>query len=199
MAEYAILKVREKTKKVTKRLAKKYELNMLDFTQAMVEYFDHTGLNPQDKEVLKPAEELKSLRNTLISFFRTQEKEYILPVFTKMDLLIGRFMQYLEEEAPKTGGANIPKLPTGDIENFKQKTQSSEQENDSNNTIDSSEELKKVKNDYERLSLKHKTMLTHLNNILSKTENKSTGLSKMPVVNMTMAEIEDIKKLIKKL
>ena len=197
MAEYAILKVREKTKKATLRLAKKHEMNILDFTQSMVEYFDHTGLHPREKEVLKPAEELKALRNTIISFFRTQEKEYVLPVFTKMDVLIGRFMQYLDEEAPKIDGSKPSSFSVKSEITKDDKTESKvtvESESKS-----SSDELKKLKNEYERLKLKYDTTLGYLNNIIENTENKSTGLSKAPVISLSMVEINDIKKSLKKI
>lgn len=200
MAEYAILKVREKTKKDTQRLAKKFEMNILEFTQSMCDYFTHTGLNPQDKQVLSPAEELKKLRNTVISFHRTQEKDYILPTFSKMELLIGRFMQYLDEEAPKIEGAKKKDFEVPDIEELREK-ETQKKEIPSGEKVSGkteSEELKDLKNEYERLELKHKTMMAHLDSILKKTENKSTGLSKMPVINMPMAEIEQIRKLFKK-
>jgi hypothetical protein len=101
MVEYALIKVRPETKKVTSRLAKKHSLNMLDFMEAMAKYFDTTGVNPKDQVILSPAEELKKFRDTIVSFMRKQENDFIKPTFGKMDTLIARFTDYINEEAPK--------------------------------------------------------------------------------------------------
>ena len=81
MVEYALIKVRPETKKVTSRLAKKHSLNMLDFMEAMAKYFDTTGVNPKDMQVLSQAEELKKFRETIVSFMRKQENDFIKPTF----------------------------------------------------------------------------------------------------------------------
>lgn len=53
----------------------------------MVDFFQKTGYDPAE-EFETPAAEVKKLRNTLVSFIRKQEKDYIVPLNDKMDHLI---------------------------------------------------------------------------------------------------------------
>jgi len=43
----------------------------------MAKYFEVTGLNPKDQVILSPAEELKKFRDTIVSFMRKQENDFI--------------------------------------------------------------------------------------------------------------------------
>ncbi|MBK5247673.1 MAG: hypothetical protein JJE49_10455, partial [Peptostreptococcaceae bacterium] len=104
MADFATINVKRTTKIVIARIAKKYNMSIVDFVESIGNYFDVTGVNPADQVVLSPAEELKKFRDTIISFMRKQEKDYILPVFGQMEILIARFMEYIENEAPRKDG-----------------------------------------------------------------------------------------------
>src|SRR5450759_1039376 len=152
MVEYALIKVRPETKKVTSRLAKKHSLNMLDFMEAMAQYFDTTGVNPKDQVILSPAEELKKFRDTIISFMRKQENDFIKPTFGKMDTLIARFVKYIEEEAPKNGDA-------GGQNKFKNIVSSSKMLTDQNKEFHENENVKgETKNEeYNLLLEKYET------------------------------------------
>src|SRR5664280_2561070 len=101
MTDYASIKIKTKTKNSADRLMKKFEMNGLEFYDSVMEYFEVTGVNPKDQVILSPAEELKKFRDTIISFMRKQENDFIKPTFGKMDTLIARFIKYIEEEAPK--------------------------------------------------------------------------------------------------
>ena len=105
MAKYETLNSNSETKITIARLAKKFDMSLVDFLEAMAKYFEITGLNPKDQVILSPAEELKKFRDTIISFMRKQENDFIKPTFGKMDTLIARFVKYIEEEAPKNGDA----------------------------------------------------------------------------------------------
>ena len=60
----------------------------VDFLDAMAKYLEITGLNPKGQVVLSPAEELKKFRDTIVSFMRKQENDFIKPTFGKMDTLL---------------------------------------------------------------------------------------------------------------
>ena len=100
-AKYETLNSNSETKITIARLAKKFDMSLVDFLDAMAKYFEITGLNPKDQVVLSPAEELKKFRDTIVSFMRKQENDFIKPTFGKMDTLIARFTDYINEEAPK--------------------------------------------------------------------------------------------------
>jgi hypothetical protein len=201
MVEYALIKVRPETKKVTSRLAKKHSLNMLDFMEAMAQYFDTTGVNPKDQVILSPSEEIKKLRDTLVSFMRKQENDFIKPTFGKMDTLIARFIKYIEEEAPKSGdvaGQNkIKSLAlSGEIikEEKKGPLESEAVKSEAN-----SDKYKELQEKLIKSELKLKTTREYLENILSHTEYKITGIDRKPVIELPMGDINEYKKYLKTL
>lgn len=199
MADYATLKVRPNTKKVTTRLASKYEMNMLDFIESMAEYFDKTGVNPKDLQILSPAEELKKFRDTIVSFLRKQEKDFILPVFSRMDTMMARFIQYIDHEAPKKD--NVPttelkkEMSIGLNEMTPKKVVVQETEKESQ----IEEKHKKLKADYDELELKYKTIKKYFSNVMDNVTVKSTGFNKLPVIdNVSQADIDDYKQYLKR-
>ena len=199
MVEYALIKVRPETKKVTSRLAKKHSLNMLDFMEAMAKYFDTTGVNPKDQVILSPAEELKKFRDTIISFMRKQENDFIKPTFGKMDTLIARFIKYIEEEAPKNtevaGQNKMKSLALSGEKSTEEKRGSLVSETAKNDL--NSEEYKLLQEKLNKSELKLKTTKEYLENILSHTEYKITGIERKPVIDLPMGDINGYKKFIK--
>jgi hypothetical protein len=201
MAKYETLNSNSDTKITIARLAKKFDMSLVDFMEAMAKYFEVTGLNPKDQVVLSPAEELKKFRDTIVSFMRKQENDFIKPTFGKMDTLIARFTDYINEEAPKkdeTPGQNKIKslaLSGGIIKEEKKGPAESEAvKNDLN-----SEEYKLLKEKYDVLELKFSTTKKYFENILSHTENKSTGWDKKPVIELPMGDINEYKAYLKRL
>jgi len=197
MVEYALIKVRPETKKVTSRLAKKHSLNMLDFMEAMAKYFDTTGVNPKDQVILSPAEELKKFRDTIISFMRKQENDFIKPTFGKMDTLIARFVKYIDEEAPKNsdpGGQNKLK---NIVSSSKMLTDENKEIQENENV--KSEEYNLLLDKYETLELKFSTTKKYFEKVLSHVQEKSTGLNKKPVIELPMGDINEYKDYLKRL
>jgi hypothetical protein len=199
MAKYETLNSNSETKITIARLAKKFDMSLVDFMEAMAKYFEITGLNPKDQVVLSPAEELKKLRDTLVSFMRKQENDFIKPTFGKMDTLIARFVTYIEEEAPKRGeGAGQNKIKSlalsGEISTLEKKGSAVSEavKNDVN-----SEEYKELQERLNKSELKLKTTREYFENILSHTENRSTGFERKPVIDLPMGDINDYKKFIK--
>ncbi len=201
MAKYETLNSNSETKITIARLAKKFDMSLVDFMEAMAKYFEITGLNPKDQVVLSPAEELKKLRDTLVSFMRKQENDFIKPTFGKMDTLIARFTDYINEEAPKKadipGQNKIKSLAlSGEISTVEKKGSAvSEAEKKDVN----SEEYKELQERLNKSELKLKTTREYLENILSHTENKATHFERKPVIELSMGEINDYKKYLKTL
>lgn len=201
MAKYETLNSNSETKITIARLAKKFDMSLVDFMEAMAKYFEITGLNPKDQVVLSPAEELKKLRDTLVSFMRKQENDFIKPTFGKMDTLIARFTDYINEEAPKKadipGQNKIKSLAlSGEISTLEKKGSAVSEavKNDVN-----SEEYKELQERLNKSELKLKTTKEYLENILSHTENKATHFERKPVIELSMGEINDYKKYLKTL
>ena len=200
MQKYVTISITPKSKIIIDRLADKYEMSQKDFAEAMAKYFDTTGVNPKDLQVLSPAEELKKFRNTIISFMRKQENDFIKPTFGKMDTLIARFVTYIDEEAPRKGdtsGLNKVKSFPISSENNKEEKTGSLVENLKNDV--QSEENKLLQEKLNKVELKLKTTKDYLENILSHTEEKSTGLNRKPVIELPIGDINEYRKYLKTL
>jgi hypothetical protein len=201
MAKYETLNSNGDTKITIVRLAKKFDMSLVDFLDAMAKYFEITGVNPKDQVILSPAEELKKFRDTIISFMRKQENDFIKPTFGKMDTLIARFIKYIDEEAPKNGD-------TGGQNKLKNIVSSSKMLTDQNKEFHENENVKgETKNEeynlllekYETLGLKFSTTKKYFEKVLSHVQEKSTGLNKKPVIELPMGDINEYKVYLKKL
>lgn len=193
MADYASIKIKIKTKNSADRLIKKYEMNGLEFYEAMVEYFVLMGINPKDRQVLSPAEELKKFRDTIISFMRKQEKDYILPVFGQMEVLIARFMLYIENEAPKRGGEGMFSAPS-----FEEKKEEKPALNVSEMKISvPNMDTSKLEMELETERQKVKNLKSEMMKIFNNSDLKSTGLQKKIVVDMSQNDFDNIKQMVK--
>lgn len=196
MGKYETLNVKPRSKVTISRLAKKHEKSLVDFVEEMANYFDKTGVNPNDLVVLSPAEELKKLRDTIIAFMRKQEKDFILPVFSRVDSLAAKFIDYIDNEAPRSSGPKTTLKQTALKESIKEAVSSEAPIAASNAQI---EELAKLKNEHETLLLKYNTIVKYFNNVISNVEYKTTGLNKAPVVNLNMADINGYKEYLNRL
>ena len=201
MAKYETLNSNSDTKITIARLAKKFDMSLVDFLDAMAKYFEVTGVNPKDQVILSPAEEIKKLRDTLVSFMRKQESDFIKPTFGKMDTLIARFIKYIEEEAPKNGDVTVQNkmkslaLSSEIINEDKKGSAVSEAVKSDVNT----DQYKALQEKCNKLELKLKTTKEYFENILSHTENKYTGMERKPVIDLPMGDINEYKKYLKTL
>jgi hypothetical protein len=201
MAKYETLNSNGDTKITIARLAKKFDMSLVDFLDAMAKYFEVTGVNPKDQVILSPAGELKKFRDTIISFMRKQENDFIKPTFGKMDTLIARFIKYIEEEAPKnTDVAGQNKMKSLDLsgEIVKEEKKGPVPGEAAKNDV-TSDLYKDLQEKLNKSELKLKTTKEYLENILSHTENKSTGLERKPVIELPMGDINEYKKYLKTL
>ena len=201
MAKYETLNSNSDTKITIARLAKKFDMSLVDFLDAMAKYFEVTGVNPKDQVILSPTEELKKFRETIVSFMRKQENDFIKPTFGKMDTLIARFIKYIEEEAPKNGDVTVQNkmkslaLSSEIINEEKKGSAGSEAVKSDVNT----DQYKALQEKCNKLELKLKTTKDYLENILSHTENKYTGMERKPVIDLPMGDINEYKKYLKTL
>ena len=201
MTDYASIKIKSKTKNSADRLMKKFEMNGLEFYDSVMEYFEVTGVNPKDQVILSQAEELKKFRDTIVSFMRKQENDFIKPTFGKMDTLIARFTDYINEEAPKKGeipGQNKIKSLALSGEIYKEEKKGSAESEAVKNDVNS-EQYKLLQEKLNKSELKLKTTKEYLENILSHTEYKITGIERKPVIELPMGDINEYKKYLKTL
>ena len=201
MAKYETLNSNSDTKITIARLAKKFDMSLVDFLDAMAKYFEVTGVNPKDQVILSPAEELKKFRDTIISFMRKQENDFIKPTFGKMDTLIARFTSYINEEAPKSGDTavqnKVKSLALSGEKSTEEKRVPPVSETVKNDLI--SEQYKDLQEKLNKSELKLKTTKEYLEHILSHTEYKITGIERKPVIDLPMGDINEYRKYLKTL
>ena len=94
--KYKTIRIYDHTFDALDKLCVKYESSKTELTAVMCEYFTKTGIDPNDPSDV--TSEVKKLKNQLISFIRTQEKDKLNPLIKKQDLLIERFMTHIDEE-----------------------------------------------------------------------------------------------------
>jgi hypothetical protein len=117
-----------------------------------------------------------------------------------MDTLIVRMKEYIDNEAPRKGDIGTQTKSKSLLLNDNSEEKKDLINTQSSKTIeDPIDEKNDLKNKIEKLELIQSTTLKYFDNVLSKTEEKSTGLRKMPVIELPMADIREYKEYIKKL
>lgn len=85
-----------------RELAKKYNTSSKDFAQKMIDYFYHTGHDPEDfkhegsTDALKRLEKkMKDMDRHIISFIKTQEKDMLIPAIERIELSTKLLKEFL--------------------------------------------------------------------------------------------------------
>lgn len=123
MNEFVKINIKPDTREKLNKLSKLHQRRMYIFLNDAVNFFDRTGFDPLECEVQSPAEEMKKLRNSLVSFIRKQEKDLLIPMVDRVDEMVKTMAILLNSNAPtsakdysiskakidkKAGGLKIP-------------------------------------------------------------------------------------------
>ncbi len=100
MENYVYITATCDTRENFKKLRKKLDRKGIVLIDQMVNFFMKNGYDPKDPELALPGEELKQLRNTLVSFIRTQEKNHIIPMSEKVDNLVLVLAEFMRDNSP---------------------------------------------------------------------------------------------------
>ncbi|MFA5575327.1 MAG: BfmA/BtgA family mobilization protein [Brumimicrobium sp.] len=199
MSKYLTIQLHSKTKIAIDKLAEKNNKSILKTVDEMVIYFEKTGINPSDLIILSPAEELKKFRDTIIGFLRKQEKDFILPVFSQLNILSVQLSNYIENEAPKTTDKqldiSVPKIGEG----IKSKDETENKPSIPTLKITDIEldELKKLREENEMLNLKYDTVSKSYIKIINNIKRGSVGMQRANIIDLPIAEITKLKDLLK--
>ncbi len=183
MADISNLKVTKETKQIIDKLVDKHGGLQRDFIHKMVVYFQNTGTDPDTYIMPSPAEELKKFRDTIISFMRKQESDFIKPTFGKMQSLMEMMVRFMEEEkAAKPGNKELKAPPEKQVISPTERQELTSKE---------SEELKRLENELDIKKQQLSTMKQYFLEVCNSVEKKSTGMQKKNVVNMDEARFQD--------
>lgn len=94
--KYKTIRIYESDFDEMNTLCNKYSVTKTELVEACMFYFTKTGIDPRDPSDV--TSEVKKLKNQLISFIRTQEKEKLNPLVKKQNLLIDKFLDHLEND-----------------------------------------------------------------------------------------------------
>lgn len=117
MEKYTSLRVRKSTHEVLSKEAKKIDLSLIEYLDSMIFYFEKTGQDP--REITNIPDDVKKLKNQLISFIRKQEKEKLNPALAELAILLQSFKEYLEEAPIKKDFSSLKKNIKVEMEEFK--------------------------------------------------------------------------------
>lgn len=90
---YKTIRIHAETFEKIDSLLSKYQGSKTDLIEAMCTYFLTTGINPNEPQDVTT--QVRKLKDQLISFIRTQEKDKLNPLIKKQDLLIQEFKSAL--------------------------------------------------------------------------------------------------------
>lgn len=96
MSRYKTIRIYEETFANMDKLCVKYDLQKTEIVEEFVSYFLKTGQDPRDHSDVTG--EVKKLKNQLISFIKTQEKEKLNPLVSKVDISTDKLREYLEND-----------------------------------------------------------------------------------------------------
>ena len=118
-----------------------------------------------------------------------------------MDTLIARFIKYIEEEAPKNGDVAVQNKMKSLVlsEEIVNEEKKGSAEIETVKIDVNTDQYKAIQEKCNKLELKLKTTKEYLENILSHTENKYTGMERKPVIDLPMGDINEYKKYLKTL
>ena len=188
MADITNLKVTKETKAIIDELVKKYGGKQRDFLHKMAVFFKNTGTNPDTFLMPSPAEEIKKLRDTLISFMRKQESDFIKPTFGKMNSVLEMVVHFMDDEKQKKGDDfGIKK----DLKTEVKKPLVVDSSVQTPAAIDS-QELAKLQNELEKKQAEFVEMRKHFMEVCESVEKKTTGMNKKNVVTLDEAKFHDI-------
>lgn len=106
--KYTQVLIRKETHKLLKSMHKKFNLSLLDILDNSLNFVNKMGFDPKDLELsTSPANEIKKLRTTVISFMRTQEKDVLFPMVNKLDAAVSILVEFLKDANPSLINRNV--------------------------------------------------------------------------------------------
>ncbi|MEM6734649.1 MAG: BfmA/BtgA family mobilization protein [Bacteroidota bacterium] len=90
--QYKLVEIPLESKEQLHALKHRFKLRQTRLLAAMIDYFHRHGYNPIEP-VESTSAELAKLRNAVIGFFKTQEKEYIKPTISKVNDMVGQLSE----------------------------------------------------------------------------------------------------------
>ncbi len=94
--KYKTIRIYETSFEKLDEFCDKYSVSKTQLIEKFILFFEKTKIDPRD--ISDVSAEVKKLKNQLISFIRTQEKERLDPMLKKQDILINEFSRVINEE-----------------------------------------------------------------------------------------------------
>jgi hypothetical protein len=80
------------------KLSKKFDLYGYEVVDFAIKYFVKTGYNPSEMTTIEtPAEEMKKLRNSIVSFYKKHESEFLTPLINRLDSATMTLVEFLKD------------------------------------------------------------------------------------------------------
>ena len=187
MGQYEVLRVKPEDKELFLKLTAKFKRKQIDLAGQMIRFFDQSGYDPLAQSFETPSEELKKLRDTLVSFIRTQEKQYVRPMADKVDGLVLALAEFIKEHKENSVGI----IEDEPVQTHKEELMGSQAPVKQASGV--------PKKDYqdleircEKAEIKLSRIEPHFEKIKAAVRWRSTGLSKGYVLEISKEEFEEI-------
>lgn len=196
MAEYDYIRVNATTKKGFVELAKKWNRKQILLAEQVVHFLKETGHDPLETTVNAPAEEMKQLRNTLVSFIRTQETKILLPMVEKVDKSTQELAKFISEARGEVLGKKKAKsssaLPSLLEENGSAEVVSEEAPVLENESEHVTKEILELKIQLEKKEKENEELKQKLKTLEKKIVYESTGFNKAYVLKVSKPEYNQL-------
>jgi len=196
MPKYEVIWVEPSAKKDFIKLCEKWNKKQVVLATQMVEYFKETGHNPLDTKVSAPAEEMKQLRNTLVSFIRTQETKILLPMVEKVDKSTQELAKFISEARGEVLGKKKAKSSSASSslleENGSAEVVSEEAPVLENESEHVTKEILELKIQLEKKEKENEEVKQKLKTLEKKIVYESTGFNKAYVLKVSKPEYNQL-------
>lgn len=109
MTDFVVIKASRQSRDLLTKLSQEYDVRKYIYLQYVLEFFDKTGYDPQDTKIASPAEEVKKLRNTFVSFLRKQEKDLLYPLLDRVEQTLILQTKLIQEQRQNIPPVKEPK------------------------------------------------------------------------------------------
>ncbi len=158
--------------------------NRVDIVHEVLDYFVVTGYDPSQK-AKSPEEELKKLRDSLVSFIRTQEKKILLPMAAQMDALTLKVGDYLSKDQAAVTVAEKPIFTKKPLE---RKEISVQQKPEADASLQAEKQALQIK--LEKAEKENKRLKNHLMTLKERVNQRKIGFSDHYVIEASREEIQ---------
>ncbi|WP_020531889.1 BfmA/BtgA family mobilization protein [Flexithrix dorotheae] len=184
MKNYYNIRISLTSKKLLENLQKRLDRNRMDIIEECLQFFESTGYDPAG-HTKSPEEELKKLRDSLVSFIRTQEKKILVPMAAQVDALTLKVGDYMSRNSVELPVTKKPKVTEKPLEKVKVSVQEMSEPSAS---LQAEKQALQIR--LEKAEKENKRLKNHLRTLKERVKQRKIGFSDHYVIEASREEIQ---------